>query len=158
METPTLRHCGSGGACSRPSSSPVLTSCLSRHALPRRRWRVVVWKAPTQSRFGGGVAARPRRPGARPGLPCPVPAAAAAAARRRRGRVAIAERSLGGVGPEGGRNILFFHIISARPSKQPRKYLPKGIWSSAPIFVSARTNKRHHHHWRYERAGGGGGA
>jgi hypothetical protein len=25
-------------------------------------------------------------------------------------------------------------------------YLPKGMWSSAPIFVSARTNKKHQHH------------
>jgi hypothetical protein len=63
----------------------------------------------------------------------PCPPAAAAAARRKRGRVPIAERSLGGVGPEGvfggeedgggvrsrpraARTILLFHIISARSS------------------------------------------
>jgi hypothetical protein len=44
---------------------------------------------------------------------------------------------------------LLFHIISARPSTIETAsygtYLPKGIWSSASIFVSARTNKRNHH-------------
>jgi hypothetical protein len=33
----------------------------------------------------------------------------------------------------------------ARSGWDHRTYLPKGIWSSAPFFVSARTNKIHHH-------------
>jgi hypothetical protein len=45
------------------------------------------------------------------------------------------------------RTILFFHIISDRPSKQPlmvRTFLNIcGAWLLS--FVSARTNKRHHH-------------
>ena len=43
--------------------------------------------------------------------------------------------------------ILLFHIISARPSKQPRMVgSTLGVYSFGLIFVSARTNKRHHHH------------
>jgi len=71
--------------------------------------------------------------------------------------------NLGGVGPvrdfrEGGRRggvrsrsgaartILLFHIISARPSKQPRMIESTlGVYSFGLIFVSAGTNKRHHH-------------
>jgi hypothetical protein len=45
------------------------------------------------------------------------------------------------------RTILLFHIISDRPSKQPRMVgSTLGVYSFALIFVSARTNKRHHHH------------
>ena len=50
-------------------------------------------------------------------------------------------------GPGATRTIQRFHIISARPSKQPLIdlfYVPS--WSSAPIIVSARTNTGHHHH------------
>jgi len=47
------------------------------------------------------------------------------------------------------RTILLFHIISVRPSKQPRMVgSTLGVYSFGLIFVSARTNKRHHHHWR----------
>jgi hypothetical protein len=46
--------------------------------------------------------------------------------------------------------ILFFHIISARPSKQLRMVgSTLGVYSFVLIFVSARTNKRHHHHRHY---------
>ena len=51
-------------------------------------------------------------------------------------------------GPGVARTILLFHIISARPSKQPLEgtYLPKGIYGAWLLnYVSARTNKRHHH-------------
>jgi hypothetical protein len=109
-----------------------------------------------------GVAACPRWPGARSGLPCPVPACG------RRclpgwGRIGFPLR--GGVwaevGPDrwssGGRKkgwceewpgdartILFLHVISARPSKQPlmvRTFL-KVFMVLGSCFVSARTNKR----------------
>ena len=41
--------------------------------------------------------------------------------------------------------ILLFHIISARPSKQPRMVgSTLGVYSFGLIFVSVRTNKRHH--------------
>ena len=40
-----------------------------------------------------------------------------------------------------------FHIISTRPSKQPRIVESTlGVYSFGLIYVSARTNKRHHHH------------
>ncbi len=51
------------------------------------------------------------------------------------------------------RTILLFHIISARPSKQPlrvRTFLKTCIYGAWLLnFVSARTNKRHHHLLRY---------
>ncbi len=49
-------------------------------------------------------------------------------------------------GPGEARTILLFHIISARPSKQPlmvRTFLK--VYVELLFFVSARTNKRHHH-------------
>jgi hypothetical protein len=50
-------------------------------------------------------------------------------------------------GSGAARTILLFHIISARPSKQPlmvRTFLKVyGAWRL--FFVSARTKKRHHH-------------
>jgi hypothetical protein len=50
-------------------------------------------------------------------------------------------------GPGAARTILRFHIIRARPSKEPRMVgSTLGVYSFALIFVSARTNKRHHHH------------
>ena len=94
------------------------------------------------------------------------PPAAAAAAWRGQGRVPIAGWSLGGVGPDWGlrggrrrvwcvewsgpgeaRTILLFHIISARPSKQPRMVLTflKVHMELGACFLTARTNKRHHH-------------
>jgi hypothetical protein len=100
------------------------------------------WTVPTQSRCGEGVAARPRWPGARRGLPCPVPACGSRDSPAEAGRVPIAGRSLGGVGldrglrgggGEGGgvrgepgatRTILLFHIISARPSNSLLWYVP----------------------------------
>ena len=52
-------------------------------------------------------------------------------------------------GPGAARTILLFHIISARPSKQPlmvrtflKVYMELGSYCT---FVSARTSKRHHH-------------
>ena len=86
-----------------------------------------------QSRCGGGVAARPRQPGARSGLPSPVPACGR---RGRRGHLAGAgscshcgvdwadligvfgrEEEGGGVrsGPGEPRTILLLHFISVRP-------------------------------------------
>jgi hypothetical protein len=68
----------------------------------------------------------------------------------RTGRGLRGEEEGGGVtsGPGAARTILLFHIISARPSKQPlmvRTFLKvHGAWLL--FFVSARTNKRHHHH------------
>jgi hypothetical protein len=59
------------------------------------------------------------------------------------------EEEAGGVRSRTGaaRTILFFHIISARPSKQSRMVgSTLGVYSFALIFVSARTHKRHHHH------------
>jgi hypothetical protein len=54
-------------------------------------------------------------------------------------------------GPGAARTILLFHIISARPSKQPRMVgIILGVYSFGLIFVSARTNKRHHHHSQYQ--------
>jgi hypothetical protein len=53
-------------------------------------------------------------------------------------------------GPGEARTILLFHIISARPSKQPlmvRTFL-KIYMELYSYFVAARTNKRHHHHCR----------
>jgi hypothetical protein len=48
--------------------------------------------------------------------------------------------------PGADRTILLFHIISVRPSKQPRMVgSTLGVYSFGLIFVSARTNKRHHH-------------
>ena len=48
--------------------------------------------------------------------------------------------------PGAARTILLFHIISARPSKQPRMVgSTLGVYSFGLIFVSARTNKRHLH-------------
>jgi len=51
------------------------------------------------------------------------------------------------MGPGAAGTILLFHIISARPSKQPqlvRTFLKVyGAWLL--FFLSARTNKRHHH-------------
>jgi hypothetical protein len=48
--------------------------------------------------------------------------------------------------PGAARTILLFHIISARPSKQPRMVgSTLGVYIFGLIFVSARTNKRHHH-------------
>ena len=45
------------------------------------------------------------------------------------------------------KTILLFHIISARPSKQPRMVgITLRVYSFGLIFVSARTKKRHHHH------------
>ncbi len=52
-------------------------------------------------------------------------------------------------GPGAARTILLFHIISARPSKQPRMvrtFLKVYMELGSYFFVSARTNKRHHHH------------
>jgi hypothetical protein len=49
--------------------------------------------------------------------------------------------------PGSARTILFFRIISARPSKQTRMVgSTLGVYNFGLIFVSARTNKRHHHH------------
>jgi hypothetical protein len=43
--------------------------------------------------------------------------------------------------------ILPFHIISVRPSQQPRMVgSTLGVYNFGLIFFSARTNKRHHHH------------
>jgi hypothetical protein len=48
--------------------------------------------------------------------------------------------------PGSARTILLFHIISARPSKQPSMVgSTLGVYIFGLIFVSARTNKRHHH-------------
>jgi hypothetical protein len=48
--------------------------------------------------------------------------------------------------PGAARTILLFHVISARPSKQPRMVGSTfGVYSFGLIFVSARTNTRHHH-------------
>ena len=65
------------------------STLISRPALPHRRWLVVVWLAVVSSADGlhscavaGVLPARPRRAGARSGLPCPVPACG------RRGRLA----------------------------------------------------------------------
>jgi hypothetical protein len=56
--------------------------------------------------------------------------------------------------PGAARTILIFHIISARPSKQPRMVgSTLGVYSFRLIFVSARTNKRHHHHHHRGRVG-----
>ncbi len=58
-------------------------------------------------------------------------------------------------GPGAARIILLFHIISARPSKQPlmvRVFL-EVYGARLQLFVSARTIKRHHH--RGEEGGGG---
>ena len=63
------------------------------------------------------------------------------------------EAERGGVrsGPGAARTILLFHIISARPSKQPHMVgRTLGVYSLGLIFVSARTHKRHHHHHHYE--------
>jgi hypothetical protein len=57
-------------------------------------------------------------------------------------------RGGGGVRSRPGavRTILFFHIISDRPSKQPRMVgSTLGVYGFGLICVSARTNKRHHH-------------
>jgi hypothetical protein len=49
--------------------------------------------------------------------------------------------------PRPARTILLFHIISTRPSKQPRMVgSTLGVYTFGLIFVSVRTNKRHHHH------------
>ena len=49
--------------------------------------------------------------------------------------------------PGAARTILLFHIISVRPSKQPRMVgSTLGVYIFGLIFVSARKNKRHHHH------------
>ena len=58
------------------------------------------------------------------------------------------EEEGGGVrsGPGAARTILLLHVISARPSKQPRMVGSNlGVYSFGLIFVSARTNKRHQH-------------
>jgi hypothetical protein len=60
----------------------------------------------------------------------------------------LREERGGGVrsGPGAARTILLFHIISARPSKQPRMVGGTlGVYRFGLIFVSAKTNKRHHH-------------
>jgi hypothetical protein len=50
----------------------------------------------------------------------------------------VGERS----GPGAARNILLFHTISARPSKQARMVgSTLGVYTFGLIFVSARTNK-----------------
>ena len=53
---------------------------------------------------------------------------------------------MGGVrsGPGAARTILLFHIISARPSKQPPMVgtFLKVYGARLPFFVSAGTNKR----------------
>jgi hypothetical protein len=53
-------------------------------------------------------------------------------------------------GPGEAGTILLLHIISARPSKQPRmvRTFLKVYMELGSYFVSARTNKRHHHHHR----------
>ena len=59
------------------------------------------------------------------------------------------EEEEGGVRSRSGaaRTILLFHIISARPSKQPCMVgSTLGVYSFGLIFVSTRTSKRHHHH------------
>jgi hypothetical protein len=61
------------------------------------------------------------------------------------------EEEGGGVrsGPGEARTILLLHIISARPSKQPRMvrtFLKVYVELGSCFSVSARTNKRHHHH------------
>jgi hypothetical protein len=59
--------------------------------------------------------------------------------------------------PGAARTILLLHIISARPSKQPRMVgSTLGVYSFRLIFVSARTNKRHHHHHHTSERGGKG--
>ncbi len=58
-------------------------------------------------------------------------------------------------GPGVARTILLFHIISARPSKQPlrvRTFLKVYMELGSYFFVSARTNKRHHHHSKLQEA------
>jgi hypothetical protein len=63
--------------------------------------------------------------------------------------------------PGAARTILLFHIISARPSKQPCMVESTlGVYSFGLIFFSARTNKRHHHQGEVKslsRRGGGRG-
>jgi hypothetical protein len=50
------------------------------------------------------------------------------------------------------RTILLFHIISARPPKQPRMVgRTLGVYDFGLIFVSARNNKTHHHPWERTR-------
>ncbi len=60
------------------------------------------------------------------------------------------EEEGGGVrsGPRAARTILLFHIISARPSKQPRmvRTFREVYGARLLFFVSERTNKRHQHH------------
>jgi len=51
-------------------------------------------------------------------------------------------------GPGAARTILLFHILSARPSKQPLMVRAFLKVYAAPIFVSARTSKRKHYHGR----------
>jgi hypothetical protein len=139
-------------------------------------WLVVVWlavvsgqrTASTQSRCGGGVAARPRRPGARSGLPCPVSACG------RRGRLAVAGSGsitgwiLGGVGPDKGLRgerkqgvvcgvgqerlgpSYFFISLVLGPLNSLLWYTFLKVYMKlGSYFVSARTNKRHHHHQRW---------
>ena len=49
-------------------------------------------------------------------------------------------------GPGSARTILLFHIMSARPSKQPGMVgSTLGVYRFGLIIVSARTNKRHRH-------------
>jgi hypothetical protein len=75
------------------STAPAVAGCrlvgcsvVSRGSLRSQK------RVSTQSRCGGGVAALPRRPGARSGLPCPVPACG------RRGRLAGTRRPQAGTG------------------------------------------------------------
>jgi hypothetical protein len=63
-------------------------------------------------------------------------------------------------GPGAARTILFFHIISARPSKQP---LMVGtflkVYGARLLFLFLQEQiKDIIINWRHERAGGGGGA
>ncbi len=50
-------------------------------------------------------------------------------------------------GPGEARTILLLHTLVLYPLNSLLWYVPSSryIWSSAPLFVSARTNKRHHH-------------
>jgi hypothetical protein len=88
-------------------------------------------------------ASRPRRPGARPGLPCHVPACGG---RAPPAGLPIAGRSGGGgrrrwceEWARAARTILLLHIKVLGINGARLLLL------FAPIFVSARTNQRHHH-------------
>ncbi len=121
--------------------------------------------ASTQLRCGGGVAARPHRPGARSGPPCPVPACGCHGRLAGAGSSSIAggvRRPLGGVGPDrglqGGKKGLvcgvgqgrlgpsyFFISLVLGPLNSllwyERTFL-KVYMELGSYFVSARTNKK----------------